>query len=331
MSDMSRPVHPSPVPAHDQHDPLLVAQLAAGDTLDPARAQQAQAWLASCPECVVLAADLRHVSAAVASEPVPRRRRDFRLTSEQAEAARGGSVMRFIRGLSLPRSRAFSPAAAGILSVGLIFMVAGYAWPDGGIATQSETNVAPAAIEGRPGASPAPAADADLRAVGREPAAPAPARVGEPTETREQYASEAEFLDDLAEHQAGTSDRDAMRKSLEAEELADEAAVADAAAAAAATGGDASTTEIAAEPMDAPVGDTLPGEPDGLEASAGPAALMAQTDGSGVEVLSSAPATSGEQTLELWLVVLGLVLALGGASLLLLGWLSRRANDPLLR
>ena len=72
--------------------------------------QEARAWLATCPASAQLAADLRAVSVAVASEPVPPRRRDFRFGPEQAEALRGDAFTRFLRRLSLPRTRAFAPA-----------------------------------------------------------------------------------------------------------------------------------------------------------------------------------------------------------------------------
>ena len=80
MSDMSGPAPLPPAHAHDRHDPLLVAQVAAGDRLDPARVQEAQAWLRSCPACAALAEDLRQVSAAVSCEPMPPLRRYFRIT-----------------------------------------------------------------------------------------------------------------------------------------------------------------------------------------------------------------------------------------------------------
>ena len=142
MSDMSRPgPRPPAAPDHERHDALLVAQFVAGDPLDPEQRAEAQHLVAGCAACAALAMDLPAVSRAVAQEPVPPRRRDFRLSPEQAEELRGNTLTRFLRKLSLPRSRAFQPAAAGVLSIGLLFVVAGYAWPDGGtVVVQAEPN-----------------------------------------------------------------------------------------------------------------------------------------------------------------------------------------------
>ena len=52
------------------------------------------------------------------------------------------------------------------------------------------------------------------------------------------------------------------------------------------------------------------------------------TDGT-AEVGAAPPADEGGP--EDWLLLAGIVLAGAGALLLLLGWLSRRADDPLLR
>ena len=142
MSDMSRPNPlPSAASDHERHDRLLVAQLVAGDPLPPEQQAEAQRLIGSCGTCAALAADLPAVSRLVAQEPTPPRRRDFRLGPEQAAELRGNALTRFLRRLSLPGSRAFQPAAAGILSIGLLFVVAGYAWPDGGtITVQAEPN-----------------------------------------------------------------------------------------------------------------------------------------------------------------------------------------------
>jgi hypothetical protein len=129
MSDMSRPGPLPTAPDHELHDALLVAQFASGDPLDPDQQRLAQQIVSSCGACASLAADLRSVSGAVAWEPTPRRRRDFRISPEQAEELRGNAVTRFMRRLALPQSRGLRPAAAGVMSLGLLFLVAGTAWP----------------------------------------------------------------------------------------------------------------------------------------------------------------------------------------------------------
>ena len=69
---------------HAQHDPLLIAQYAARDPLTAEQVAAASTLVGSCAECASLAADLGAISAAVASEPVPARRRDFRIDAETA-------------------------------------------------------------------------------------------------------------------------------------------------------------------------------------------------------------------------------------------------------
>ena len=228
MSEMHRPTLPPAAPNHDQHDPLLVAQLVAGDALDPARAGETRAWLATCADCAQLASDLGAVRAAVASEPVPPRRRDFRLTSEQAAALKGNALTRFMRGLSFPRARAFAPAAAGLLSVGLVFVVAGFAWPEeDSFSVGSDADIMPAAVEERV-AQPS-------RPPGQNDAQPdEPTTQTAPTATDDgvsYFLSEPEALEEALHNQVGSPPRsESMQKALEAEaadELTDAAEAAE--------------------------------------------------------------------------------------------------------
>ena len=79
---------------------------------------------------------------------MPPRRRDFRLAPEQAEQLTGSVLTRLLRRVSLRGATAFRPAAAGLLSAGLVFVLAGYAWPEGGsVSVESEMTVVPAAVE----------------------------------------------------------------------------------------------------------------------------------------------------------------------------------------
>ena len=126
---------PSPCARHETHDALLVAQLASGDPLDAAQRQQAERLVATCLECAALAADLRAISRVVAWEPLPPRRRDFRLSVVEAERLRGSMLTRLLRRVSLPQVGALRPAAVGAMSIGLLFVVAGNVWPDAGPVT----------------------------------------------------------------------------------------------------------------------------------------------------------------------------------------------------
>ena len=170
MSDMSYPRPTTPAADHAHHDALLVAQFAAADPLEDGPQQEAQRLVATCGSCARLVADLGAVSSAVAWEPVPPRRRDFRIDPEQAERLQGNGLTRLMRRFSVPRSAALRPAAAGLLSLGLVFVVAGYAWPDGGsVSVDGEANVMPAAAQER-AAPTMPPFEEILRSQGGAPA-----------------------------------------------------------------------------------------------------------------------------------------------------------------
>ncbi len=323
MSDMSRPAAPPSAAEHERHDVLLVAQLTAGDQLSQAQLAEGQHLLETCGQCAALAADLRTVSMAVAAEPVPPRRRDFRLSPPQAEALSGNALARWLRGLSLPTSRAFQPLAAGALSVGLLFVVAGYAWPDSGVVSvQAEPN---------------------LGTYADPSAAAAPAEVST-TDLSEEAASaflDPEFSESLDEHQAGTSER-ALQKSttsgpeapeLDAMELEAPAAAALEASSGSAQGDGRGSDESSAGAVAADA-DVM------AEQAAEDVALDAVDDGleAGAVVPAETTATNAAADLptdgngpEELLIVLGSLLALGGGGLFLLGWLVRRSSDPLLR
>ena len=324
---MSRPVAPPHASDHERHDALLVAQWTAGDPLSKDQLAEAQRLIGTCHDCAALAADLRTVSVAVAREPVPPRRRDYRLSPEQAQELSGTALTRWLRRLSLPNSRAFQPLAAGVLSVGLLFVVAGYAWPDGGaITVQAEPNFATYG-------------DSTLEPV------PAEATSAPVLDEAASAFADPYFSESLDEHQAGTSER-ALQKSmasepearqLEAPELeamefeAPPASAPEGAAGVAGTDGDAADQ--------ATVGSAT-AEADMAEQAADDVALDAVSpvvepgSGASSETSSTGDAPDlpidegGRQDL---LIVLGLLLALGGGGLFLLGWLARRSSDPLLR
>ena len=323
MSDMPRPGQPSHAPDHHQHDPLLVAQAAAGDPLDPERAAQAQAWLATCPHCAALPADLHTVSMAVAAEPVPRRRRDFRLAPEQAEQLQGNALTRFLRRLSAPRAPGYAPAAAGVLSIGLLFLVVGYAWPDDAtVSLHSGAEVASEPIEeplGDVTGPPVTAAAPSSAIIIEEGAAAAP------NAAARSFADEPEALEGLAEHQAGDSAAsEAVEEAVEAEldqqteRSADEAL-------------DADTLRAAAKSAVDPADDAVPGGEAGLDAAADEVSAPAARDGAALVATGGEDPTDDDGLIESWLLLIGAALAVVGGLLLLLGWLARRTADPLLR
>lgn len=316
-----RPV-PPPSADHQQHDVLLVSQFAAGDPLDPDRQREAQALVSSCGACTSLAADLRAISAAVAWEPVPPRRRDFRIDAPTAERLRGSPLTRFLRRLSLPQAKALSPAAVGVMSIGLLFVVAGTVWP--------------AADLGLSGA-PAVVVPADEAPLAREPfvdssAATMEAQLGDSAAGQPDAATEPEAFVDTD----GLAD-EAAALEMRAEDVAGKAAVPDdgdaekavrAAAAAAEAEQDAGAFALDAV-------EEAPGQ--GAESEAAPApesealAPAAADDVSVADDAASVTAAAEEMAIGSILLVVGAVLAVGGAVLFLLALLARRTADPLLR
>ena len=135
-----------PVPAHATHDELLVARLAGGDDLDPREQAAAAQLVSSCPECGHLASDIAAISRAVAAERVPPRRRDFRITPEQAAGLRGTAIQRLLRRLTLPSTPgALRPLATGALSIGLVLVFVGSVVPGPG--PEAEPVTAPAVMQ----------------------------------------------------------------------------------------------------------------------------------------------------------------------------------------
>lgn len=314
MSDMPRPRSLPPAPDHEQHDPLLVSQLAAGDPLEAEQQRDAQRLVASCGACAELAADLRAVAGAVAWEPVPPRGRDFRIDAKQAEQLRGNAASRFLRRLTLPQARTLRPAAAGLMSIGLVFVVAGYAWPDDG-SLEMATGAAPAAVE----------ESVDRSSV---PADPPPVLAGAPAVDAERLAAEAS-VENAAEPQAAMKSLADDVQGMEEMEMT-ELGQAETRAAAAA---DAFAVEPDTEPLMESNAEIL-SDVDALQLGEGYLGLDAVDDTtSDIEEPGSGAAIPLDDGLDLasLLLVAGIGLALLGGLLLILAWLARRASDPLLR
>lgn len=340
MRDMPAPPPAPPPVDHGRHDPLLIAQLAAGDPLTTDQEQQAAHLVARCADCAALAADLRVISSAVAWEPLPPRRRDFYIDPARAAALRGSILQRFLRRLSVPETRGLRPAAAGILSVGLLFMVAGAAWPT------DDAAMPPAEPD------PSPALMMQMEAPAVTDAGPgAPAPLGESN-----AASEAEAFS-AADAQADDRAITDPAAGLAAEEvvvdapagMAAEEPIVDSAAGAAEEAGVAAqkagveapaAADVVAEglvqdDLEAIQDDVAGTDDETLRAKAMAAQPSVGTADTGAASLSGAvPAAvegGGSTSPESILVILGVVLAVTGGGLLLLTWLSRRAADPLLR
>jgi hypothetical protein len=105
--------------SHDTHDLELVAAFAARD-LAGRPLEDATALVAACTACAELHDDLRAISAAIPAAPAPRRRRDYRLTPEQAAALRPSGWRRFLSGLASPKLAFTAPLGTGLATLGLV-------------------------------------------------------------------------------------------------------------------------------------------------------------------------------------------------------------------
>jgi hypothetical protein len=124
---MSEPREPGPptrrqtnvtTPLHTDHDPILVAALAADD-LQGADLSAARTLVASCPDCAELHGDLVGIAAATRTLPAPARIRDFRLGAEDAERLRPRGWRRLVAGFGSPRLAFARPMGVGLATVGL--------------------------------------------------------------------------------------------------------------------------------------------------------------------------------------------------------------------
>lgn len=96
----------------------LIAALDAGDLAGP-DLDRARALAASCAGCAELLGDLAVIRAALPALPVPARRRDYRLTEEDALRLRPTGWRRALEWLAAPRS-SVRPLATGLATLGVV-------------------------------------------------------------------------------------------------------------------------------------------------------------------------------------------------------------------
>jgi hypothetical protein len=167
----------------------LIAALDAGDLAGPDLAR-ARALAASCAGCAELLGDLAVIRAALPALPVPPRRRDYRLTEEDALRLRPTGWRRALEWLAAPRS-SVRPLATGLATLGVVglLLTAGLPGFAGGAAmapVDTERVEAPAAGGADQGdeytlTGPAPAPSGAPEATGAP--APAATEVPAPGET----------------------------------------------------------------------------------------------------------------------------------------------------
>ena len=73
-----------------------------------------------CDECAALHHDLRSIAAAMPTIPAPARRRDFRLTPEQAAELRPRGIRALLATLSGPRFSFATPVGTGLAALGIV-------------------------------------------------------------------------------------------------------------------------------------------------------------------------------------------------------------------
>ena len=168
--------HGSHVP-HERHDLELVVAYAADD-LDGSDRADAQALVDGCPDCALLVSDLRAIAAATVTLPTPPRRRDFRLSPEDARRARGWSARRLFDRVGLVPSLGAGLAAIGLAGL-LLASIPGSGAPSFGAATTESLPGSAAGAAAAPGAVagtaiPAPLSGAAPASSSGATAAPLP-------------------------------------------------------------------------------------------------------------------------------------------------------------
>ena len=146
-----------PDSVHRGHDPLLIAEHAAGDLSGPP-AKAAETLIADCSDCAALDRDLRALARATRAvsgvAPAPR---DFRLSPAQAARLRGGPWWRrAIRILTEPRGVG-RPIATAFTTLGLAGLLFG-SLPTGAFLPMAASTGDRNLVHESSSAAPAPAA-----------------------------------------------------------------------------------------------------------------------------------------------------------------------------
>ena len=112
--------------SHDQHDPILVAALAADDLAGTDR-DRAIALTSTCADCGTLRDDLLALARATAAAPPPiaTRTRDFQLTPADAARLRPGGWRRLVAAVRSSRAIVSRPLGVGLATLGLAGLLIG--------------------------------------------------------------------------------------------------------------------------------------------------------------------------------------------------------------
>ena len=309
-----KPIRPD---EHDLHERLLVVRFATDDELEPAEAARARALVASCPGCAALASDVKAISRATATSLTPSRPRDFRLTPEQAAAAHGSRIRRWLGGLTSPGMGTLRPLAGAAVALGLLLVVAGGGLPGfGGASPARDSSAGTAAQQGTQEATTPTTASAQGPYAAATPvpaATAAPAASSPPAlPVTQGTAMPAAAATDVGATARTPRPQPGNAKSPQEPDGSGEAY--------------AAATASASEPPKV-----------GLAAGATPqpTAPPAAAEPTSVPVFAPAPAPTSPENQPAGislLVLFGLLLGIVGLAVLVLTWVARRATkDPLLR
>ena len=169
--------------SHQDHDLVLVAALAAGDTegRDHTRATE---LVTSCPECARVRDDLVTLAALLPTLPAPARTRDYRLTAEQAAALRPTGWRRLLGAFGGSGFRFATPVGTAMATLGIAGLLLSAVPSSLPAGTTGEGTSGSAPLQSltqdasAPAASAGPAVNSDRRprARSRRPANRSPAR-----------------------------------------------------------------------------------------------------------------------------------------------------------
>lgn len=162
----------SPAYEAEDHAALIVA-LDAGDLVG-LELTAAESLVASCRGCADLADDLLAIRGAMTALPVPPRRRDYRLTAEDAARLRPSGWRRVIEWLAAPGSTV-RPLATGLATLGLVGLLLTSGVP-GMLSGLGSAGAAPAAAPAGPvnDAATGGSGSTELQGTYSTPAASAP-------------------------------------------------------------------------------------------------------------------------------------------------------------
>jgi len=159
---------------HADHDHALVAA-AATDDLTAAERIAVTELLSACTECVQLRSDLRALARATAALPVPARRRDYRISPEQAARLRPGGLRGMLAAFASRRFSFAAPLGTAMAALGIVgLLLAALPGPlAGGAALRSGSDAtsgaAAAQVEAAPSARPTTPGQIDVPYVALAP------------------------------------------------------------------------------------------------------------------------------------------------------------------